>query len=292
MEYVEKKQLINKVYMTKKYVLPVVYDRRVKKTVVGGVEIVELKGMFVPRIEKLEREVLFQQQPFFFPTTFNKGLEMFETVEEQELLVNKLKREYVQYYVEECKRLAKYIIKKVLLVEQQPITMIEPLMTVRPVPQTLKHLIEKIKYERKVYQHCPVLTAIIEGGEFLQLLKTIVEEIQLVKQEECLLHRVKYIFGEKNMRLFKTLEKDLILNLVNVKPYFVQVFKTIIEQEQLVMPRQPWTTLEQEIVMQRQPWTTVAEPRLYNLEKQIKMLEIGEPRIFRSPSELLFPKYL
>jgi len=121
-----------------------------------------------------------------------------------------------------------------------------------------------------------VLTAIVEGGEFLQLLKTIVEEIQLAKQEECLLRRVKYIFGQKNMRFFKMLEKDILLTLINVKPLFVQLFKTI---------------LEQEIVMPLQPWTTTVEPRLFNLEKEIKMLEF-EPRLFRSQSELLFPKYL
>jgi hypothetical protein len=306
MQYVEKKTL-NKVYMTQQTVLPVVYDRRVKKTVVGGVEIVELKGMFVPRIEKLEREVLFQQQPILFPFVNNKRFEMLETVEEEQQLLNQLKHEYVQYYVEECKRIAKYIVKKV--VEPTMITMIEePIMTIRPVPHTLKHLINKIKCERKLFQHCPILTAIVEGGQFLQFLQTIVEEIQLVQQqEECMTRRVKYVFGHKNIRFFQTLEKDVLLSLVNVKPHFVQLFKNILEQE-IVMPRQPWTTTVVEprmswtntIVEPCQPWTnTIVEPRMhfcpeFTMEQRMEQLEIAEPRLrlFRSPSELRFPKYL
>jgi hypothetical protein len=316
MQYVEKKIVMNKIYNNKinKYVLPVVYDRRVKKTVVGGVEIVELKGMFVPRIEKIERDIVMQQQqPILFPLSYVNninGLEMFETVEEQQFLINKIKREYIQYYVEECQRLAHYIVKKIVEEQQQEQ---EQYITLRPIPHTLKQLIEKIKYECMTYQHEPILTTIVEQqtGEFLHLLKTIVEEIQLVKQQEHVIRRVKYLFGENNMHFFNALEQDVLLNFVNVKPYFVQVFKTIIEQEQLqqqillnntiynTLPRQqPWTTYTTTVVEPRmrvllpEVNTLTTMPRIVELEKKMKMLEV-EPRLrlFRSPSEIVLPTY-
>jgi len=213
--------------------------------------------------------------------------------------------------------MAEHIVKKVIFEQQQPINttmFLEqqqqfPLVTVRPLPHTLKHLIEKIKYERKYFQHEPVLTAMIEGGEFLQFLKTVVEEIQLVKlverEEQSIFRRIKYLFGEKSMRFFKTLEKDVILSLVNVKPHFVQLFKTIIEQE-VVFPRcerieKPWNTIQTiipTVFEQQQPRfvvpTTTVVPRIAELEQQRinKMFEV-EPRLrlFRSPSEIVLPKY-
>jgi len=292
-------------------VLPVVYDRRTKKTVVGGIELVELKGHFVPRIEQLEREVLFQQlqqqqqQPIFFPTY--KGFETVEITAELE----QLQQEFVQYYVEECKRIAQYIVKKInhnnttTLFEQEPLMNTNTTVVVRPVSQTLQYLINKInKYERKVYQHLPVLTAIVEqqGFELMQLLKTIVEEIQLVQEQEQVLRRVKYFFGHKNVRFYQTLEQDVILaNLVrNVKPHFVQLFKTILEQsvEQLITPCQPWTGINTNT-------TTIVEPRLVRnnnvfLPEQLLVPTIYEQtlveqeprlRLFRSPCEIVLPKY-
>jgi len=290
------------------HVLPVVYDRRVKKTVVGGVEIVELKGMFVPRIEKIEREILFQQQPFFVQTPMYNTttkvvvpeVPMMLTEQQSifgeepvEFLLPKLKREYIQYYVEECKRFAEYIVKKT--VES---TLVRPIVST-PLPITLKHLIEKIQYERKYFQyfqHEPVLTAIVQGGEFLQLLKTIVEEIHLIK-EESVLRRVKCLLVE-NLRLFKTLEKDIVINTINVKPFFVQLFKTILEQPEIVLPQQR--------LFQQLPWTTVYEqqprfvrsivpevtPRFFDLEGRMKMVQEPRFRVFRTPSERVFNKYL
>jgi len=293
MQYVEKKMFATT--RVNKYVLPVVYDRRVKKTVVGGIELVQLKGMFVPRIEKLEREVLFQQekQMFTFPymTTMTKNMEMFELeqlLKEHEICLPLVKREYTQYYVEECQRLAHYIVKKLVQLEQEEITM----TTVRPVPQTVMHLIakiEKLQYvQHKLFKHEPVLKAIVQGGEFLALLKTIVEEIQLVKCTETVFRRVKFLFGENNVRFFQCLEKDLVLNMCNVKPHFAQLFKTIVEQEICM----PWTTT----VVEQPRWTTVVEPRMpwTTVEEKIKMMEIVEPkcRLFRSPSEFVLPKYL
>jgi len=321
-EYVEKK-LINQLYNQQynKYVLPVVYDRCVKKTVVGGVKIVELKGQFVPCIEQLEREILFQQQPFFggvYPTTtlFNKVVvpemplmnEYLPTTtvfgEELpiEMLLHKIKREYVQYYVEECKRFAQYIVKKTI-VEPTTVfnttTLIRPTIVPTPLPVTLKHLIEKIKYERKYLSQEPIINAIVQGGEFLQLLKTIVEEIHLIK-EETLLRRVKCVLVEK---LFKTLEKDVIINMVgHVKPHFVQIFKTILEQPEIVLPQQrfyqptlPWTTLYEQQPRFLRNTTVLPEvvaPRFFDLEQRMKMFEEPRMKIFRSPSELVFNKYL
>jgi len=280
-------------------VLPVVYDRRIKKTVVGGIELVELKGQFVPRIEQLEREVLFQQfqqqqqqQSIFFPTY--KGFETVEITAELE----QLQQEFVHYYVEECKRIAQYIVKKVN--NTNTLFFEEPLMTttvvVRPVPQTLQYLINKVnKYERKVYQHLPLLTAIVEqqGLELLQLLKTIVEEIQLVQEQEQILRRVKYFFGHKNVRFYQTIEQDVILaNLVrNVKPHFVQIFKTILEQLE-IMPCQPWTGINNTIVEPRMIRNNVVFPEFVMPSTYEQTLE-QEPRLrlFRSPSEIVLPKY-
>jgi len=134
-------------------------------------------------------------------------------------------------------------------------------------------------------------------------LKTIVEEIHLIK-EETLLRRVQCLLVE---RLYKTLEKDIIINMVGqVKPYFVQVFKTILEQPEILLPQQrfyqvpqlPWTTLyEREPRFLRNTTTLLPEvpvvPRFFDLEQRMKMFE--EPRfrgVFRTPSERVFNKYL
>jgi len=297
-EYVEKKMLNKMLYNTYKYVLPVVYDRRVKKTVVGGIELVELKGMFVPRIEKIEREILFQQQQQqqFYPTTtmYNTTTkvvvpEMYEPTifgEEQsiEFLLPKLKREFVQYYVEECKRYTEYIVKKTIVEQPLTTTLLRPILPT-PLPITLKHLIEKIKYERKYLHQEPIINAIVQGGEFLQLLKCIVEEIHLIK-EEHVVRRVQRLLIE-NLRFYKTLEKDILINMINVKPYFVQVFKTILEQPEFVLPFQP-RFLRNTIV----PEVTPVVPRFFDLEQRMKMFEEPRFRVFRSPSELVFNKYL
>jgi len=314
-EYVEKK-ILNKMYynqLVNKHVLPVVYDRRVKKTVVGGVEIVELKGMFVPRIEKIEREILFQQQPYFVqqpgmyttpkmvvPELFEQQLPLFGEELPVELVLNKLKREYVQYYVEECKRFAEYIVKKTL----ETTTLLRPIVPT-PLPVTLKHLIQKIQYERKYFQyfqHEPIFTAIVQGGEFLQLLKCIVEEIHLIK-EESLIRRVKCLLVE-NLRFYKTLEKDVLINMINVKPHFVQLFKTILEQPEILLPQQrfvqPWTTTVFEQEQQPRflrnttvvPELPITMPRFFDLEPRMKMFQEPRLRVFRSPSEYVFNKYL
>jgi hypothetical protein len=309
-QYVEKK-LLNKLcfeqqIFNKHHVLPLVYDRRVKKTVVGGVELVELKGMFVPRIEKIEREILFQQQPLF-QTVYNKVVvpetlfgseEMIGEELPVEMLLHKIKREYTQYYVEECKRFAEYIVKKT--VEKELLTtLVRPTTIVpTPLPVVLKHLIKKIQCERK-YAHLlreePIIGHIVLGGEFLQLLKTIVEEIHLIKEETTVLRRVQCLLVE---RLYKTLEKDVVINMVLAKPYFVKVFKTILEQQPIerIYQQLPWTTLYEREPRFLRNTTILPEvpvvPRFFDLEQRMKMFEEPRFRVFRTPSERVFNKYL
>jgi malonyl CoA-acyl carrier protein transacylase len=245
LELIEKKYM-NKLISKQSLVVPVVYDRITKKTVACGVEIVEIKCQIVPTIEKIEREIL-------------KVLPLRQSEEIEGELVEQFKREYVEFYMNECKRYAVHILKKVELksIERE---LIRQSIVSTPLPKTIKHLLEKITYERRFFKHQPLIASLLEGGDFLRFLKTIVQEIELVK-EESVLRRIKSLFNE-NMFFYKALEKDSILSLINMKSYFFDFFKTILETK------------------------FVEEPKFFDLESRIR-LPVEEKRIFefRLPEE-------
>jgi len=264
LQLVEKK-INNEFYMPKKsYVLPVVYDRYTKKTVAGGIEIVAVKSTFVPTFEKVEREILNIERESF-PFSIKNILPVEETLVEEEIL-EQLKREYVEFYLRECKRYAEYILKRI----EYPTTM---KMVQTPLPITLKHLIEKISRETKYVKHQHIVASLLEGGEFLRFLKNVVEQIELVK-EESVLRKMKILFNE-NMFFYKSLEKDTVLGFIQMKPYFFNLFKTILEQQQ----QKP-----EEFGL----WESrIRTPEMWKLESRLRMPSV-ESRI---PFNVL-PKYL
>jgi hypothetical protein len=275
MEIVEKK-IMNEFYMPKQTVIvPVVYDRFTKKTVAGGIEIVGIKSTFVPTFEKVEREFfnVERRTPF---NTIPKVIQQEESIIEEEIL-EQIKREYVEFYLRECKRYAEFILKRI----EYP-TSIKMVRQFVPttLPMTLKHLIEKIRCEEKYVKHQHIVASLLEGGDFLRFLKNVVEQIEQNKEESILL-KLQLLFNE-NMFFYKALEKDTILSLVNMKSYFFDFFKTILEQEKSEECNM-WN-LESRI---RKP----EQFGLWNMESNIRKPFV-ESRIPFIPSKALFSKYL
>jgi malonyl CoA-acyl carrier protein transacylase len=274
MQIVEKKMMNNERIMNSEFlmpkmvVIPVVYDRYTQKTVAGGIEIVGIKCVFVPTFEKIEREIFNVER-----NLVNKVLLNEEPIVEEEIL-EQIKREYVEFYLRECKRYTEYILKRIELpTPTTTIKMIRPFVST-PIPVTLKHLIEKINRENKYFKHQQVVATLLEGGEFLRFLKNVVEQIETIK-EESILCKLQCLFNE-NMYFYKALEKDTILSLINMKSYFFECFKTILEQEKQTELLNSWNV----------------DPRL-RLQEQFGLLnlETRRPLSFIQTPKVFLPKY-
>lgn len=144
----------------------------------------------------------------------------------------KQNREFLEFYLNECKRYVSYILRKI----EQPTVVVGSIVPT-VIPKTIEQQLECLKivpgttivYPTGVYGGEFVGTPygkLLESGRLLQLLTQVANIESLDGQY---LYKIQKIFAEKFAYL-RALEEDMILNLVNNRSYYLKsILDTVLE---------------------------------------------------------------
>lgn len=240
------------------YVLPVVFDPITSRIVCGGVEILGVHmtptGIqswlpTTPVVSPVTMTTPVMTTPYTVGTTglvnnfvpyvekhFGEEYVMVDKcggVEEPIVGGYKQNREFLEFYLNECKRYVSHIMRRV---EQPTVVLGSIVPTV--IPKTLEQQLECLKivptgvtgvYPTGVYGGEFVGTPygkLLECGKLLQLLAQVAN---IESFDGQYLYKIQKIFNEKFAYL-RALEEDWILNLVNNRSYYLKsILDTVLE---------------------------------------------------------------
>lgn len=153
-------------------------------------------------------------------------------IESEPTVGYKQNREFLEFYLNECKRYVSHILRKI----EQPTVVVGPIVPT-VIPKTLEQQLEclKIVPTTTVYP-----TTGVYGGEFVgtpygkllesgKLLQLLVQVANIEAMDGQYLYKIQKIFAEKFAYL-RALEEDCILNLVNNRSYYLKsILDTVLE---------------------------------------------------------------
>jgi hypothetical protein len=251
----------------KPYVLPVVFDPVTCRTVCGGVEIVGLHSTcagvntIFPTTTMTGLPTTPMTTTTVFPTTtgtVNFVPYVEKHLDDEYVIVDKCitdpsyveptyrqNREFLEFYLNECKRYVSHILRKI----EEPTVVMQTIVPTT-IPKTLEQQLEGLKivvgHRTPLYPSEFVGTPygkLLEGGRLLQLL---VQVANIESLDGQYLYKIQKVFNEKFAYL-RALEEDCVLNLVNNRSYYLKnILDTVLEnthhicfsQQVPVLPRQ------------------------------------------------------
>lgn len=190
-------------------------------TVVGGVQ------NFVPYVEKhFDEEYVI--------------VDKSGVVEPEQTGLFRQNREFLEFYLNECKRYVSHILRKI----EQPTVVVQSIVPT-VIPRTLEQQLEALKIvptttvgSTFVQQQQPLsffgseqimstpYGKLLESGKLLQLLLNVAN---MDSTDGQYLYKVQKIFTDKFAYL-RALEEDAILNLVNNRSYYLKsILDTVLE---------------------------------------------------------------
>lgn len=246
----------------KPYVLPVVFEPMNSRIVCGGVEILGVNTTctgiqsWLPTpattVTKLPYETVL-------PTTYTAGLPVTPFVpyvekhfDDEYVLVDKClggvestivqepslyrqNREFLEFYLNECKRYVSHILRKV----EQPTIVVQQIVPTM-IPKTLEQQLETLKITTPVvYEKEWISTPYGKLLETGKLLKLLVHVANIDSTDGLYLPKIQKIFTEKFAYL-RALEEDSVLNLINNRSYYLKnILDTVLENTHHIytMPR-------------------------------------------------------
>jgi hypothetical protein len=205
-----------------------------------GVELVnnvptvgQLPIKFVPYVEKLSGESILVEPVTVVPTIGGGVYGGQYNNYPENTTYNKVNREFVEFYLNECKRHVAHIMRKM--------EGINHCQTIVPTvfPKTFEQQMEALKIGEGIKTEMPFInySQMLEGGRLLQLL-TQVATMESVSPS-AYLSKVQELFSTK-FAYYKAIEEDLVLNhFISRTQHYRNIMDTIYENIITSLPSSP-----------------------------------------------------
>lgn len=144
-------------------------------------------------------------------------------------------REFLEFYLNECKRYVSHILRKI----EQP-TIVAQTIVPTVVPKTLEQQLEALRIMPTTITGTTQVYPTVYGNEFVgtpygkllesgRLLQLLAQVANIDSTDGQYLYKIQRVFAEKFAYL-RALEEDCILNLVNNRSYYLKsILDTVLE---------------------------------------------------------------